>query len=77
MKEEDLKNMSTKELCELLQEVYKSKEAHIIAFIKSCCKLNTSKEAVDVILSNIKPEDYSYFRNCYIKLKQKELDGVC
>lgn len=73
MKEEDLKNMSTKELCELLQEIYKSKEAHVTAFLKCCCKLSTSKEAVDAIFSNIEPEDYNYFRNCYI-IKQKELE---
>ena len=76
MEEEDLKNIGTKELCELLQEVFKAKEVHAKAFLEGCQKLNNGKEAVDVIFGSIKPEDYSYFRNCYIKLKQKELDDV-
>ena len=75
--EEKLKNMNTKELCELLQEVSKAKEVHATAILERCQKLSTGKEAVDVIFSNIKPEDYSYFRNCYFKLKQKELDDIC
>ena len=72
--EEKLKNMNTKELCELLQEIYKSKEVHATAILEGCQKLSNGKEAVDVIFSNIKPEDYNYFRNCYFKLKQKELE---
>ena len=74
--EEKLKNMNTKEICELLQEIYKSKEAHATAILERCQKLSTGKEAVDIIFGNIEPEDYSFFRNCYIKLKQKELNGV-
>lgn len=76
MKEEDLKNMSTKELCGLLQEVFKAKEVHATAFLEGCQKLSSGKEAVDIIFGSIKPEDYNYFRNCYVKLKEKELDGI-
>lgn len=74
MEEKDLKNMSTKELCELLQEVFKAKEMHVTAILEGCQKLSNGKEAVDIIFGSIKPEDYDYFRNCYFKLKQKELE---
>ena len=62
--------MSTKELCGLLQEEFKTKKC-TQQHSRGCQKLSSGKEAVDIIFGSIKPEDYNYFRNCYVKLKGK------
>ena len=66
--------MSNKELCELLQEVFKDKEMFVTAILERCQKLSNGKDVLDIIFGSIEPEDYSYFRNCYFKLKQKEIE---
>ena len=71
--EEKVKDMSTKELCDTLKELYKVKEEHAVAILEGCKNLRGEK-VLDILFGSIKVEDFPYFKETYLKMKQKELD---